>query len=43
MDRKELFFTNSERSLILKNILDRTAFTPKNAQEIRFGKYSLLS
>ena len=32
------FFTNSERGLIVKEILDRTVFTPKDAETMRLGR-----
>jgi hypothetical protein len=31
------FFTNAERSLIVREALDRTVFTPEGSSESRFG------
>ncbi|ELU07316.1 hypothetical protein CAPTEDRAFT_153860 [Capitella teleta] len=39
----ESFFTNAERSLIVKEVLDRTQFSPEGAAEIRFGVFKLLN
>lgn len=39
---EESFFTNAERSLIVKEILDRTKFTPEEASVSRFGIRRLL-
>ena len=34
------FFTNAERSLVVKELLDRTSYTNPKAEEKRFGKTS---
>ncbi|KAK2162685.1 hypothetical protein LSH36_93g01035 [Paralvinella palmiformis] len=39
---EETFFTNAERSLIVKEILDRTKFTPEDSSIARFGIRRLL-
>ena len=33
----EQFFTNAERSLIVKEILDRTTFSPQGKSSMSFG------
>ena len=35
------FFTNAERSLVVKELLDRTSYTKPEAKEKRFGKMAL--
>jgi len=40
MPDKETFFTNAERSLIAKFMLDRTAYvSPDDKLQVRLGKY----
>ena len=41
MQNKDSFFTNAERSLIVKEILDRTSFITANESNTKIGKSSI--
>ena len=43
IDSQDSFFTNAERSLIVKEILDRTIYTDREEEEVRFGEYCEVS